>query len=77
MQDDTKRTDSGIDIKKVYTTQDLPTDINEQSLPGEFPLPVVFNLICIEVNYGLCVNMLAFPQQRKAIKDIIFYWLKV
>jgi methylmalonyl-CoA mutase N-terminal domain/subunit len=37
MQDDLKRTDSGIDVKKVYTSQDLPADINEQSLPGAFP----------------------------------------
>ena len=37
MQDDTKKTDSGIEIKKVYTAQDLPAGINEQSLPGEFP----------------------------------------
>ena len=37
MQDEIKRTDSGIAVKKVYTQQDVPTDIIEKSLPGEFP----------------------------------------
>jgi methylmalonyl-CoA mutase N-terminal domain/subunit len=37
MQDDSKRTDSGIVVKKVYTAQDLPVGIHKQTLPGEFP----------------------------------------
>ena len=37
MQEELKRTDSGIEVKKVYTQQDLPVDMNGNSLPGEFP----------------------------------------
>lgn len=37
MQEDEKKTDSGIEIKKVYTCNDLPTNLNETLLPGEFP----------------------------------------
>ncbi len=37
MQEESKRTDSGIEVKKVYTQKDTPADINENSLPGEFP----------------------------------------
>jgi methylmalonyl-CoA mutase N-terminal domain/subunit len=37
MQEAEKKTDSGIEIKKVYTCNDLPTDLNETLLPGEFP----------------------------------------
>ena len=37
MQEADKKTDSGITIKKVYTCNDLPTDLNENLLPGEFP----------------------------------------
>jgi methylmalonyl-CoA mutase N-terminal domain/subunit len=37
MQEAEKKTDSGIEIKKVYTCNDLPTQLNETLLPGEFP----------------------------------------
>ena len=37
MQEESKRTDSGIEVKKVYTQQDLPVDMNGNCLPGEFP----------------------------------------
>ena len=37
MQAESKRTDSGIEVKKVYTQQDVPMDINGNCLPGEFP----------------------------------------
>ncbi|MCX6203807.1 MAG: methylmalonyl-CoA mutase family protein [Bacteroidetes bacterium] len=37
MQEAAKKTDSGIEIKKVYTCNDLPTDLNETLLPGEYP----------------------------------------
>ena len=37
MQEAEKKTDSGIEIKKVYTCNDLPTNLNETLLPGEFP----------------------------------------
>ena len=37
MQEESKRTDSGIEVKKVYTQQDLPVDMNGKCLPGEFP----------------------------------------
>ena len=37
MQAESKRTDSGIEVKKVYTQQDLPVDMNGKCLPGEFP----------------------------------------
>ena len=37
MQEAEKKTDSGIEIKKVYTCNDLPTHLNETLLPGEFP----------------------------------------
>ena len=33
MQAESKRTDSGIDIKKVYTPQDLPAGTNELYQP--------------------------------------------
>ena len=37
MQEAPKKTDSGIEIKKVYTATDLPTNTLPESLPGEFP----------------------------------------
>lgn len=37
MQEESKRTDSGIEVKKVYTQQDLPVNMNGKCLPGEFP----------------------------------------
>ena len=37
MQDESKRTDSGIEVKKVYTQDDVPTDLNGTALPGEYP----------------------------------------
>ena len=33
MQEAEKKTDSGIEIKKVYTCNDLPTNLNETLLP--------------------------------------------
>ncbi len=32
-----KKTDSGIEVKKVYTSEDLPKDIDGQLAPGSFP----------------------------------------
>lgn len=32
-----KKTDSGIEVKKVYTSEDLPSKLDGQSLPGKFP----------------------------------------
>lgn len=32
-----KKTDSGIEVKKVYTIEDLPPNLDGQSLPGKFP----------------------------------------
>ena len=37
MESLSKKTDSGIEVKKVYTNEDLPTNLDGQSLPGEFP----------------------------------------
>ena len=37
MQKGNKKTDSGIDIKKVYTNKDLPQNLNGGLLPGTFP----------------------------------------
>ncbi len=37
MQDNVKKTDSGIQIQKVYTQSDLPPSLDGQLLPGEFP----------------------------------------
>ncbi len=37
MEKGAKKTDSGIDIKKVYTIKDLPDNLNGDLLPGEFP----------------------------------------
>ncbi len=32
-----KKTDSGIEVKKVYTSEDLPIEIDGNQLPGSFP----------------------------------------
>mgnify|MGYP000701626677 CR=1 FL=1 len=32
-----KKTDSGIEVKKVYTSEDLPKELNGHQLPGTFP----------------------------------------
>ena len=37
MQKGDKKTDSGIDINKVYTSKDLPDNLNGNLLPGEYP----------------------------------------
>ena len=37
MQEQVKKTDSGIPIKKVYTKADLPTNLDGEQLPGNFP----------------------------------------
>jgi methylmalonyl-CoA mutase N-terminal domain/subunit len=37
MQDKVKKTDSGIAINKVYTKADLPENLNDNQMPGEFP----------------------------------------
>ena len=37
MEKGAKKTDSGIDIKKVYTIKNLPENLNGDLLPGEFP----------------------------------------
>lgn len=37
MQEQVKKTDSGIDIKKVYTQNDLPNNLASDQLPGAFP----------------------------------------
>ncbi len=37
MQDKVKKTDSGIAINKVYTMADLPENLNDNQMPGEFP----------------------------------------
>lgn len=37
MQEQVKKTDSGISIKKVYTASDLPNNLNGELQPGSFP----------------------------------------
>ena len=37
MQEQVKKTDSGIPIKKVYTKADLPSNLDGEQLPGNFP----------------------------------------
>jgi len=37
MESLSKKTDSGIEVKKVYTSEHLPQDIDGQLLPGKFP----------------------------------------
>lgn len=37
MQEASKRTDSGIEIKKVYTAADIPATTSSDNLPGHFP----------------------------------------
>ena len=37
MQENVKKTDSGIPIKKVYTKADLPNNLDGELLPGNFP----------------------------------------
>ena len=37
MQEASKRTDSGIEIKKVYTAADIPATTSSDNLPGQFP----------------------------------------
>ena len=37
MQEQVKKTDSGIPIKKVYTASDLPNNLNGELQPGTFP----------------------------------------
>jgi methylmalonyl-CoA mutase N-terminal domain/subunit len=37
MQDQEKKTDSGIPVKKLYTQADLPSSFDGSSLPGSFP----------------------------------------
>jgi methylmalonyl-CoA mutase N-terminal domain/subunit len=37
MQENVKKTDSGIPIKKVYTKADLPNNLDGELLPGSFP----------------------------------------
>ena len=37
MQKEVKKTDSGIAIKQVYTSHDLPQDLNGNLIPGEYP----------------------------------------
>jgi methylmalonyl-CoA mutase N-terminal domain/subunit len=37
MQEQVKKTDSGIEIKKVYTQKDLPAEKDGEQLPGKFP----------------------------------------
>ena len=37
MESLSKKTDSGIEVKKVYTIADLPNNVDGQLLPGEFP----------------------------------------
>ena len=37
MESLSKKTDSGIEVKKVYTSADLPSEVDEQLLPGSFP----------------------------------------
>jgi methylmalonyl-CoA mutase N-terminal domain/subunit len=37
MQDKVKKTDSGIATNKIYTKADLPENLNDNQMPGEFP----------------------------------------
>lgn len=37
MQDGVKKTDSGIEVKKTYTVDDLPENLDKNLLPGLFP----------------------------------------
>lgn len=37
MQDKVKKTDSGIAINKIYTKADVPENLNDNQMPGEFP----------------------------------------
>lgn len=37
MQDNVKKTDSGIEVKKIYTQADIPTSLSANELPGVFP----------------------------------------
>mgnify|MGYP000378995995 CR=1 FL=1 len=37
MEDASKKTDSGIEVKKVYTQSDLPENLDGTALPGQFP----------------------------------------
>ena len=37
MESLSKKTDSGIEVKKVYTSEDLPSELDGQLLPGAFP----------------------------------------
>jgi len=46
-----KYTDSGIEIKNVYTASNSDENTSSE-LPGQFPSPEVFSLICIVANFG-------------------------
>jgi hypothetical protein len=49
-----KYTDSGIEIKTVYSREDLPLKANKdpEELPDHFRLPVEYSTTCIVENSG-------------------------
>ncbi len=59
-----KETDSGIEIKKVYTREDLPEDIAEEK-PGGFPFTRGIRPICTGANCGPCANIRVSVRLKK------------
>jgi hypothetical protein len=70
MNDDSQKfTDSGIEIKKLYTLR--ISNSPWWNYQVNFPLPAVYRQICTGVSYGLCGNTRVLARLKKAINDII------
>ena len=67
-----KLTDSGIEIKEVYTSADAKVFENE--LPGEFPFTRGVQADMYMANYGPCGSTLVSAQRKKVINGIIIYY---
>ena len=61
-------TDSGIEIKRIYSSRPAVSPEGGDLEGAKFPLRGGFNRICTGVNYGPCGNMPDFQPPKKANK---------
>ena len=72
MSGDKKETDSGIEIKRLYTATDSFNTPDPDYLANSL-IHVVCRQICTVANYGPCANMPDFLLQKKVTADITIY----
>ena len=76
MQEQVKKTDSGIEIKKVYTQKDLPAEKDGEQLPGKFPYTRGVQSDMYRGKLWTMRQYAGFSTAEESNKRYLFYWNK-